>query len=176
MVSETTHGPRFYMDNFHDLVDALVEQLPQTVGGQALRVQLYDGVDGSLVNSDGSLPVAFTGSAYYDGGVALTPAYAFANVAASQTDSSIVTATAAKVIRVLQVAFVAGATATNITFNTKPTGAGSAISPLFADAGNGGVVLPYSPVGWFETGSGEGLTVTTGAGATTGILVTYVKR
>lgn len=100
---------------------------------------------------------------------------AFANVAASQTDSSIVAAVAGKRIRVKAVAFVCGAVATNATFNSKGSGAGTAISPLFANAANGGAVLPYHERGWFETELGEGLSLTTGAGSTTGVLVTYVK-
>ncbi len=99
---------------------------------------------------------------------------AIANVAQSQTDSSIIAAVAGKKIRVTAVVAVAGGTATNLTFNSKPAGAGVAISPLFANGINGGEVLPFNPQGWFETVSGEGLTVTTGAGSTTGILVTYV--
>lgn len=102
-------------------------------------------------------------------------ATAIGNVAASQTDSSIVAAptnTGVK-ITVLAVAFVAGGTATNATFNSKGAGAGTAISPLFANAANGGVVLPYNPKGWFQTNAGEALTVTTGAGSTTGLIVTY---
>lgn len=110
-----------------------------------------------------------------NGLTALTPKFAFANVAASQTDSNIVTAVTSKKIRVLAAYFVAGATATNVTFNTKPAGAGSAISALFADSANGGAILPFCPVGWFETASGQGLTVTTGAGSTTGIGVVYVE-
>lgn len=98
---------------------------------------------------------------------------AFANVAASQTDSSVVSAKAGNRIRVIAAYAVAGGTATNLTFNTKPAGAGSAISALFANAANGGFVLPRNESGWFETSVGEGLTVTTGAGATTGIGVVY---
>lgn len=100
---------------------------------------------------------------------------AFANVAAGQTDSAIVSATANRRIRVLAVAFVCGATATNATFNTKGGGAGVAISPLFANGANGGAVLPFHERGWFETELGEALTLTTGSGATTGVLVTYAK-
>ena len=100
---------------------------------------------------------------------------AFANVAASQTDSSIVAAVTGKKIRVLAFYAVAGGTATNLTFNTKPGGAGSAISPAFANGVNGGEVLGPNEYGWFETNSGEGLTVTTGAGSTTGIGVVYVE-
>ncbi len=114
-------------------------------------------------------------STVYNGTIALTPKFAFANVAASQTDSSIVSAVAAKKIRVLSAYAVAGGTATTLTFNSKPAGAGSAISALFANGANGGEILPYSPIGWFETVAAEGLTVTTGAGSTTGIGVVYVE-
>ena len=100
---------------------------------------------------------------------------AFANVAASQTDALLVTAVAGKKIRVLQALFMAAATATNLTFNTKPGGAGTAISPLFACGANGGASVPFSPIGWFDTNTGEGLTVTTGAGSTTGVLVRYTE-
>lgn len=106
--------------------------------------------------------------------VAIAPAFAFANVSAGQTDSSLVAAVTGKKIRVLSVVCVAGATATNITFNTKPGGSGVAISMLFANGINSGFCLPFSPVGWFDTGVGEGLTVTTGAGAATGVQVVYI--
>lgn len=109
------------------------------------------------------------------GGTLLTPKYAFANIAASQTDSNLVTAVSSKKIRVLALYMVTGGTATNVTFNSKPAGAGSAKSALVADAANGGLVLGFNPVGWFETVSGEGLAVTTGAGSTTGIGVVYVE-
>lgn len=101
--------------------------------------------------------------------------YAFANVDASSTDGEIVAAVTGKAIRVLAFIAVAGDTATTLTFNTKPSGAGSAISALFANAANGGEVLSYNDAGWFETNSGEGLTVTTGAGSTTGIQVVYAE-
>jgi len=100
-----------------------------------------------------------------------TPKFAFANIAASQTASSLVAAVTGKKIRVLSVYAVAGGTATNLTFNS----ASSAISALFANAANGGEVLPFSPIGWFETVAAEALTVTTGAGSTTGIGVVYVE-
>lgn len=106
---------------------------------------------------------------------ALTPKFAFANVAASTTDGSIVAAVASKRIRVLSFRLHAGGTATNVTFNTKPGGAGSAISELFALPINGQHNGEFNPIGHFQSGVGEGLTVTTGAGATTGIGVTYVE-
>lgn len=105
---------------------------------------------------------------------AVSPEYAFDDVAAAQTDSVLVAAVAGKTIRVLSVAFVCGATATNATFNSKGSGAGTAISPVFQNAANGGAILPHNPLGWFECAEGEGLTLTTGTGSQTGVLVTYV--
>jgi hypothetical protein len=100
---------------------------------------------------------------------------AFANVVASQTDSSLVSAVPGKRIHVCAATFVCGSTATDATFNTKPSGAGTAISCLFANAANGGAVLPYCEAGWFDTGVGEGLSVTTGSGSATGIQVVYME-
>lgn len=105
----------------------------------------------------------------------MTHKRALANVAASQTDASVVAAVAGKKIRVVSVVAKAGGTATNVTFNTKPGGAGTAISPLFANGVNGDTTLPFNPCGWFETAAGEGLSVTTGAGSATGILVGYIE-
>lgn len=100
-------------------------------------------------------------------------AYAKANVAQSQTDSSIVTATTGKKIRVLALVLLPAASATTVTFNTKPSGSGTAISAAFACGANGPLVLPYNPHGWFETVVSEGLTVTTSSGSTVGIQVVY---
>lgn len=99
--------------------------------------------------------------------------YAKVNVNASTTDGAVVAAVAGKKIRVLALAARAGGTATTSTFNTKPTGGGTAISATFANAVNDGIVLPHNPYGWFQTNSGEGLSVTTGAGSATGIQVVY---
>lgn len=108
---------------------------------------------------------------------------AIANVAASQTDAVILAAIHAGVrIRVLGVFCLAGGVATNLTFNSKGSGAGTAISCLLANGANGGAVMPLTPpanpeyqtnAGWFETLPGEALTVTTGAGSSTGIIVIW---
>lgn len=122
-----------------------------------------------------AIAAAMQTDAIMNGLTALTPKFAKGNIAASQTDSSIVAAVASKKIRVLCAYAVAGGTATNLTFNSKPAGAGTAISALLANGANGGEILPFSPVGWFETVAGEGLTVTTAAGSTTGLGVVYVE-
>jgi hypothetical protein len=99
-----------------------------------------------------------------------------ANIAAGQTDAALVAAVAGTPIKVIGLALHAGAVATTVTFNTKPSGAGTAISCVFALAANQSVVLPIDREGWFETAVGEGLSVTTGAGATTGIQVVYSQN
>lgn len=103
----------------------------------------------------------------------MAEAVTFANVAASQTDSSLVAAVTGARIAVLSAVVKTGGTATNVTFNSKPSGAGTAISPLFAMAANDDLVLPYTGKPWFYTTEGQGLTVTTGTGATTGLLINY---
>jgi hypothetical protein len=100
---------------------------------------------------------------------------AFANVAASATDLELVPILANTVIRVTGVVMMAGATATNVTFNTKSQSAGTPISPLFATGANGGAALPYMEDGWFDTLPGQALTVTTGSGSAVGVIVKYFR-
>lgn len=101
-------------------------------------------------------------------------ANAFDVVAASQTDSALVAATALKRVRVLSVVINQGDTTPSaVTFNSKSAGAGTAISPVLKAPANGGFVLPFNERGYFETIAGEGLSVTTGAGSNTAIIVTF---
>jgi hypothetical protein len=113
----------------------------------------------------------FSGTIQLIGGNTVPVKRAFLNQAASGTAQTVVAAVSGKRIRVLALAMRAGATATDATFNSGST----AISPLFANAINDGAVLPLNEHGWFETAAGAALTVTTGAGSTTGILVNYVE-
>lgn len=99
---------------------------------------------------------------------------AFDSVAASQTDSALVTAQAGAKIRVVAAIINQGdTTPSTVTFNSKPAGAGAAKTPALKGPANGGFVLPFNESGWFETNEGEGLSVTTGAGSTSGIIVNY---
>ena len=108
----------------------------------------------------------------------------FVNVAASQTDTNIVTGIDAKRIRVIGGFAVVAGTAMNITFNSKGTGSGTAITSIIPCGANGGAVWPLPaqtttgepPHGYWTTNKGEGLAVTTGSGATiVGITLTYVE-
>ena len=108
--------------------------------------------------------------------MAQTTRPAFANISANTTDYVLIAGdTSNRTIKVVSVAFVAGAMATNATFNSCPTGgSGTAISCLFANGANGGAILNRNEDGWFSTVGGQGLSITTGAGSTTGVLVNYV--
>lgn len=100
-------------------------------------------------------------------------AYTFANVGASQTDAVLIAAIQNRIIIVKAVACLSGGTSTTITFNSKGTGSGTAISCAFANGASGGFVLPEADGGWFQTNPGEALTCTTGGGSTTGIQLVY---
>lgn len=108
-------------------------------------------------------------------GTFCTPKFVFKNVSASATDSSIVAAVTGKKIRVL--AYIAGATgtATTYVFNSKPSGAGAAITGTRTTPAQDAHSYGFSPVGLFETVAGEGLTMSTGAGSTIGLDVVYIE-
>jgi predicted aconitase with swiveling domain len=95
---------------------------------------------------------------------------AFDNVAASATDSVLVAAATGLKIRVLTFLINHGSTtASTVVFNS----ASAAKTPKFLGVPNGVIGASNDRAGLFETNKGEALTVTTGAGSTTGIMVTY---
>ena len=113
----------------------------------------------------------------------LPPKYAFSNVAPSITDGNLITAKDSTIFRVVGGFLVCSGTATSITFNSKGTGAGTAISSNIYCGANGGLILPSispaligeAPYGYFQTNKGEGLSATTGSGTTVGISLVYVE-
>jgi hypothetical protein len=99
---------------------------------------------------------------------------AYDAIAASATDSALVTAQTGKKIRVVCFLINQGdTTPSTVTFNSKGGGGGTAVYPPLKYAANGGTTTPIIEAGWFETNASEGLTVTTGAGSTTGVAVIY---
>lgn len=96
-----------------------------------------------------------------------------ASVAQSQTDAVIWPAEAGYRILVVS-AYALTPTATALTVNSKPSGsAGVAVTPAFTAAG-GTPTIDWAPNenGWCSTLPGEALTVTTGAGGTTAVVMT----
>lgn len=118
-----------------------------------------------------SISVATQTDAIMSGLTALTPKFFSGTVAASQTDSTLISAVASRSLRVLSLAVHCGATATTSTFES---GTATRVHKVPAGA-NGGQILPFNPAGWFQTTSGAALTVTTGAGSDTEYTITYVE-
>ena len=153
------------------LVDADGKLTPLTVDDKGqLRVATLT----SLRTAD-SVAAADQIDRVMNGFTELTPKFAKADIAASTTDGSVVAAVASKKIRVLAFRLHCGGTATTATFRTKPAGAGTAITEVFALGANGGRADGYSKVGHFETGVGEGLSLSTGTGSSVGVGVVYVE-
>lgn len=154
-----THDP-----SVRDALDQLIEAVAEEAENRRLHR-----------NRDTVGAVAFTDIAMTQAGEAI-PKQAFANVAASQTDSLLVPGVPGKRLRVAVFRVHAGGTATNVTFNAKSGSAGVAISETFACAANGGHHGAFCQWGHFrDTAPGEALTVTTGAGSTVGIGVVYLE-
>ncbi len=111
------------------------------------------------------------------------PNYAIADIAPSQTDSSLVTKKVGFVNRVIGGFVVAAGTATTIVLNSKGTGSGTAITSTLFCGANGGICWPIAanerigdpPFGYFESIRGEGITATTGSGTTVGVTLVYIQ-
>ena len=108
---------------------------------------------------------------------------AFGNIAAATTDGTLtlgeggtLAAVTGKCYVVLGVfAHLQGGTATDVTLNSKGSGAGTAISSLKQVVPNGGWVQSRGCETdyLYKTKVGEALTVTTGAGSTVGIDIVF---
>jgi hypothetical protein len=94
-------------------------------------------------------------------------------VAASQTDSVVVAANPNARIRVLSIWCLSASTSTYV-FNSKGSGAGTAITPTVTGSANLTLAVSGADTPLFSTNLGEGLALTTGAGGNTTVLVSYV--
>ncbi len=100
----------------------------------------------------------------------------FANIAvASSGDNTIVSSVASKKIRVLN-CFMVAAGDVNVYFvdgaNTAKVGDGTNGMDL---AANSGFSLSFSPVGWFETGSGQSLDLNLSGAIRVAGCITYIE-
>lgn len=98
-------------------------------------------------------------------------------IVAGQTDASVVGAIADRKIRVMGVwVFPTTTPPASVTFNSKGSGAGTAISPVLPLVASTPLQVPGpSDTGLFETNRGEALTITNPAGTTAAVfMVSYV--
>jgi hypothetical protein len=110
-----------------------------------------------------------SGIAIAEDGFARTVKRVFGNPAASG-NNQIVAAVTGRKIRVLAASLLA-VLANTATFRDGTV----AISADVALAANGGMVLPFNPHGWFETGVGQPLNLGLTAAAAVGVNVVYIE-
>jgi hypothetical protein len=136
--------------------------------------EVYVADDGSIFVSLNNIISAATmdeSSQSIAGGVSVTPKFAVISCAGSG-DNTIVSAVADKKIRVLAVSLSASA-AVNAKFQS---GAGGTdLTGLYYLAANGGMVLPYNKLGWFETGVNALLNLNLSGAIPVGGCITYIE-
>lgn len=139
------------------------------------RVKPSWGADGSATDASVAAPLPVQNtietSQMTAAGTILTPK--FATIAASSSgNNTLIAAVTSKKIRVLAAAFMA-----NGSVNAKfQSGAGGTdLTGLFYMVANTGGVLPYNPVGWFETGSNTLLNLNLSGAVAVGGCITYVE-
>lgn len=109
--------------------------------------------------------------AIQNGTTALTPKFAVID-AATSGDNTILAAVSAKKIRVLSL-FLVAAGAVTVRFESGASG--TALTGQMNLAANGGFVLPFNPVGWFETASNTLLNLELSGAVSVDGSLTYVE-
>ena len=117
-----------------------------------------------------SISVAHATDAIMNGVTVLTPTFAAITASASGA-TTIVNLVSSKKIRVLALAVVCTSAVTVKLQSHTTTSNATGAMPFGA---NGGISLPFSPVGWFETTSGEALDINLGGAVVVGGQLVYV--
>lgn len=125
----------------------------------------------ALVASVDTVTAKLATDAIQDGTTALTPKFAAID-AATSGNNTIVAAVTGKKIRVLS-AFVVAAGAVTARFESGADG--TALTGQMSLAANGGFVLPFNPVGHFETAAGVLLNLELSGAVSVDGSVTYVE-
>jgi hypothetical protein len=138
-----------------------------TAGSASADVITVQGIASGVPVTCAAAP---TTGAVYNGTTVLTPLFATV-VASASGATTIVSAVSSKKIRVLALSLIAGGTVNaKWQSHTTPTD----LTGLAYLGANGGYVLPFSPVGWFETVSGEALDINLSASVAVGGSIVYV--
>lgn len=103
--------------------------------------------------------------------VGYTPKFA-AITSASSGNNTVVAAVTSKKIRVLAAVFTSSGT---VNGKFQSGASGTDLTGLFYMVANVGAVLPFNPVGWFETAAGVLLNFNLSGGVTTGGCLTYIE-
>lgn len=130
-----------------------------------------NGIDVDVTRVSGGVDSVLDVSSLRDGATALTPKFASIDVATSG-DNTAVAAVASKKIRVVSLYLVSAGTV-NVRFESGA--GGTALSGQMNLVANTGFVLPFNPVGWFETASNTLLNIELSAAVSVDGSLTYVE-
>lgn len=122
-------------------------------------------------NLIGKASVGQDTASLYNGATALTPKFAVISGATSG-NNTLVAAVADKKIRVVALTAVA---ITAVTVRFESGADGTALTGVMSIGATGGFVLPYNPVGWFETGTNTLLNMELGGAVQVSGCLTYVE-
>lgn len=127
----------------------------------------------NIASNQSTLSVANDTSTIMNGasGVTLTPKFA-AISASSSGNNTLVAAVASKKIRVLALWLTSNG-AVNVKFQSGASG--TDLTGLGYEAANTGIVLPFSPVGWFETASNTLLNANLSGAVAVGGSLVYIE-
>lgn len=117
-----------------------------------------------------SMAVGLQTDAIMNGLTALTPKFA-AIVASSSGATSVVSLVSGKKIRVLGLCFTVNG-AVNVKWQSNST---DKTGLFYGDAAGKGKVLPFNPLGWFETAAGEVLNINLSAAVAVGGELVYCE-
>ena len=139
------------------------------IGGfQYQKIIAADPNTGTAVDVTATVNVAQDTAAIKNGATSLTPKFAAISLAAS---GDILALVAAKKIRVVSL-FLVVTSAVTVKFQS---GASSDLTGAMPFGANGGISLPYNPVGWFQTVSGEKLNMVLGSSVQVSGGLTYIE-
>lgn len=117
------------------------------------------------------LPAAAVTSTVYDGTTPILPRFAVID-AASSGDNMIVEEVSGSKIRVLALHLTMTGTAVTIRFEN--TGSGTALTGQMTPTQGETIVLPFNPVGWFETTTSQRLSLELGGAQSVDGSLVYV--
>lgn len=153
-------------------IQAAAETLGNAISGDEMQVDVLTlPALPAGTNLLGRISASAETSTVYNGTTALTPKFAKIDVASSG-DNTLVAAVTDKKIRVLQVMLMAAGT---VTVRFESGASGTALSGQMELTAQTGFVLPYSPVGWFETASNTLLNLELSAAVSVDGLLVYVE-
>ncbi len=139
------------------------------------RVKQSWGADGSATDASVAAPSPVQASIETNqmtaGGTVVAPKFAIID-AATSGDNTLLAAVSAKKIRVLALFLVAAGT---VNVRIESGAGGTALTGQMNLVANTGFVLPYNPVGWFETASNTLLNLELSAAISVDGALTYVE-